>query len=78
MEGRNPRSGTGLIDPGLFTGSNQLHIMRDPFSTLWYFKYEKGVLPPPLRSSFTRYEKALEHVKKYFKGRNLQIVEILD
>ncbi len=78
VDGKNPRSGTGMIDPGLFTGSNQLHIKRDPFSTLWHFQYEKGVLPPSLRASFTRYEKALDHVTRYFKNRNLQIVEIID
>jgi hypothetical protein len=79
MDGKKPTSGTGLIDVSLFsTGGNQLHAMRDPLTTLWYFKYERGVLPTPLKQRWTSWTAMLAFATKYFKNRNLQIVEVID
>lgn len=79
VEGKSSKSSTGLVDPRLFKGENSLHVVMDPSSCLWSFKYEQGGLPFPLRDvSFTSFGKALNHAKEYFKSRNVEIVEIKD
>lgn len=78
MAGKKPLSGTGLVDPRLFTGGNQLHAIQDPLTTMWTFKYELGITPPVLKQKWTSFDKGLAFVKNYFKRRNLEIVEIRD
>ena len=77
IEGK-PKSSGGVIDNRLFTGDNKLHMLRDPETAFWSFKYDKGLLPDQLRQSFTTYTKAFEYVKNYFERRNIEILDIVD
>lgn len=77
-EGKKPTSGTGLVDSQLFLGGNQLHAIRDPLTTLWYLKYERGVLPTPLKQRWTHFNSLLTYVTNYFNKRNLNITEVID
>jgi hypothetical protein len=77
-EGEKAVSSTGLIDHRLFKGGNTLHAMRDPNTSLWYLRYNDGVLPQPLKQQFTSIHKLLNHVKSYFSNRNIEITEIKD
>lgn len=78
MPGKKPTSGTGLVDPGLFTGTNQLHAIQDSLTTMWFLKYEHGVLPAVLRNKWTSFNSLLGYVKEYFRKRNLLITEVIE
>lgn len=78
IDGTKPKSSTGLVDPRLFNGTNALHAIQDPRTCNWYFKYEQGGLPEPLKQRFTSFNLALEHARVYYKSRNTQIVEVID
>lgn len=69
---------TGLIDPEVFTGGNNLHVIADPGTLLWSFKYEHGHVPPHLRNKFTDFNTAKAHAENYFKTKNIRIKEVLD
>lgn len=73
-----PLAGNGLVDKGLFTGENTLHVIMDLATCLWYFKYERGIVPQPLKQRFTSYSKALVFATEYFGRRNIQITEVKD
>jgi hypothetical protein len=77
MEGKDPKDSSGKIDKRLFSGENNLHIVMNPATLLWGFKYDSGGLQETLKQSFTSYDKAFEHAKGYFERRNVQIVEVL-
>lgn len=77
-DGEKPKSSTGLVDPRLFTGDNKLHLIRDARTLLWFFKYEDGGLPRPLKERFTTFDKALTHARGYFNSRNIEIAEVID
>ena len=78
MEGKQAKqSHTGLLDPGIFTGTNSLHAFMDE-TGLWFCKYERGILPEPLKQRFTSLSKLLSFTKDYFGKRNLEIVEVKD
>lgn len=68
---------TGLIDPGLFQGTNNIHAIMDG-TGLWGFKYDKGVLPEPLRQRFTSINKAINFAKEYLGKRNVDVIEVKD
>lgn len=74
MEGMN----SGILDTGLFTGGNKLHAKMDPSTTLWYFQYEHGVLPIPLRDKFTSFSILKKYAENYFRRKNIKIKEIKD
>lgn len=78
MEGERPKSSTGMFDPRLFSGENALHVIKDPRSNLWSFKYEHGGLQAPLKQSFTTFDQALNHARTYYKKRNIEITEVID
>lgn len=75
-DGEKPKSSTGLVDPRLFTGENKLHLKRN--KTLWEFKYDQGGVPPQLKDRFTKFDLALDHARRYFSTRNIEITEVLD
>lgn len=77
MDGVKPKTGTGLVDPRLFSGDNELHCIQDKTS-LWYFKYKFGGIPEPLKQRFTTFDEALRHATKYFKSRNVLVESVLD
>lgn len=76
--GEEVKSSKGMVDPRLFNGENKLHAIMDGQNLLWSFKYEFGGLPEPLKQSFTNFTLALDHAKKYFESRGIEIVEIQD
>lgn len=78
IDGKEARGSTGLVDTNLFTGTNQLHAKMDPQTSFWYFQYEKGILPEPLKQKFTSFKVLKKHAEEYFKKRNIEIKEIKD
>jgi hypothetical protein len=78
IPGKEARGATGLVDTNLFTGTNKLHAKMDPQSTFWYFQYEKGILPEPLKQKFTSFKILMKHADEYFKKRNIEIKEVKD
>ena len=78
MEGKKPKSSTGLVDPRLFTGDNKLHAIQDSQNNLWSLKLDAGGLAEPLKQKFKTFPTLLTFVKQYFEKRNLEIVEVID
>lgn len=78
IDGKKPKSSTGLVDPRLFTGENKLHAVMNPRNTLWGLKYEMGALPPPLQKTWTNFTALKKDVDGYFSSRNLEIIEVQD
>lgn len=76
MEGKSSKTNTGLIDNSLFTGGNQLHAYLDT-ACLWKLKYEKGILPEPLKQRFTSFSQLFNFCVEYFKKRNIEIKEVV-
>lgn len=70
---------TGLVDPQLFTGENNLRAVHDPRTRLWSFRYNHGGLPPALRNkSFTSFDRLKQFAENYFKKRNVKITKVID
>jgi hypothetical protein len=81
MEGKQALgSSTGIVDPTLFKADgNKLHGLMDSETCLWYFKYEKGALPPALRDqTFTSFAKLKQYAEDYFRTRNVEIEEVVN
>lgn len=78
IEGQKVKNSTGMVDPRLFSGENKLHGIRNHQTCLWYFKYEMGLLPEPLKTQFTSFGKLLTHAKAYFSKRGLEITEVIE
>lgn len=73
-----PIPGTmGMIDPGMWKGTNSLKAIQDETS-LWGFKFDKGILPEPLKQRFTTVTKAVAFAKTYFAKRNIDLIEVKD
>lgn len=77
-EGVKTLSSTGLVDSRLFTGENNLHVIKEINSNNWYFKYDSGGLPEALKQKFTTFGIAYAYAKKYFEKRNIYITEVID
>lgn len=76
-----PLDSKGIIDPRLFKSGedgNKLHAVMDTESCLWTFKYEKGIVPPALKGSFTGFRALMKHATEYFKQRNILVKEFKD
>lgn len=82
QDGKKPLGSTGLVDPRLFKDgdeANRLHAVMDQETCLWYFKYDKGAVPPALKDMrFTGFKKAKEYATEYFNKRNIKITEVKD
>lgn len=78
LEKFDPKQKTDLIDPKVFTGGNNLHVIEDLSTNLWTFKYEHGHVPPQLRNKFTDFKTAKAHADNYFKTKNIRIVQVID
>lgn len=73
-----PLDSKGIIDPRLFKSGedgNKLHAVMDSETCLWTFKYEKGIVPPALKGSFTGFRALMKHAVEYFKQRNITVKE---
>ena len=77
-EGVSMKDAGGLVDNRLFKGENSLHVIMDPQLSLWSFKYEKGDVPPALKSRFTTFQAAYKEAVAYFNKRNIEITEVVD
>jgi hypothetical protein len=79
IDGKTAVGSTGQLDPTLFKdGGNKLHGLMDGETCLWYFKYEKGALPPALRDqTFTSFSKLQKYAEDYFRTRNVEISEVV-
>lgn len=78
IDGKKPKSSTGLIDPRVFSGENSFSAARDTRTNIWSFKVKAGGLPEALKQKFTTFPILLDYANKYFEGRNMKIVEVLD
>lgn len=78
IDGKQPKSVTGMIDPRLFTGDNKLHAVMDSATTLWFVKYEKGSVPEELKCRFTSFKSLRKAVEDHYVRRNIRIKEVLD
>lgn len=78
MDGQKAKSSTGMTDPGLFSGENKLHAIKDSQTCLWYLKYERGVLPPAFKQQFTGFKALLKFVEDYYRKRNIIVKEVID
>lgn len=76
MEGKHTLNSSGLVEKGLFDGTNRLHAVRDP-QGLWMMKYDNGALPGGLKHKFTNFNSLKKHVEDYFKKRNIEIKEVI-
>jgi hypothetical protein len=79
IDGTKAKRSTGIVDPNLFTGKQDIHLKMDPETNLWSFQYSnQGLLPPPLKGQFTTFSKGYDHAARYFEKRNIRIVEVKD
>lgn len=78
IPGKHPTNTLGLVDKRLFTGGNNLYALQGPTNDLWTLRYESGVLPLPLKQSFTSFRKLYQFAEEYFGKRGLHIVEVID
>lgn len=77
MEGKNPRDSKGNIDPRLFSGENNLHGIYSETSGMWFLRYETGGLPEPLKQQFITFDDLETTVRRYFKTRNVTVLEVI-
>ena len=47
----------------------------DTETCLWSFKYEKGIVPPALKGTFTGFRALKKHADAYFETRNIKVTE---
>lgn len=74
MDGEIAKTTTGLHDPRLFTGEQQLKLRMEPDTCLWYLQYSNnGILPGGLKGKFTSSQQAVKHAENYFKHRNIKV-----
>lgn len=77
-EGKTAKDVSGNIDPDIFKGGNNLHVIKDPETCFWFFKYDRGGLPEPLKCKFTSFKTAVKFAEEYYNKRNLIIKEVID
>lgn len=77
MDDKKPLASNGNTDPRLFTGENKLKAVRGDTS-LWTMQYEKGMIPPELRNSYTKFSALMTAAQAFYKKRNIDVKEILE
>lgn len=65
-----------LVDPKTLEGKNPLHIYME--QGMWYFRYEHGLVPGPLRDRYTSFKVAKDAAEAYFLNNNIRIVDVID
>ena len=78
IDGMKPRGSTGMIDPRLFSGDNQLIAVYDINNGMWYARYTIGATPASLQQRFTQFNDLIEYLRDYYKSRNVEISGIQD
>ena len=66
---------SSLIDPKTLEGKNPLHVYSD--QGMWYFRFEHGNVPGPLRGKYTNFKSAKDDAEIYFATRNIKIVDVI-
>jgi len=67
-----------MVDNRLFNGKNNLHVIMDKQTSLWYFQLDNGILPQPLQQRFTSYNKAVNFATQYYNRRNIEVKEVVN
>jgi hypothetical protein len=62
MEGKKTLSSTGMIDPRLFTGENQVIAQYDANAGMWSARYSVGATPMGLQQRFTLFNDLVEYL----------------
>lgn len=75
LEQIDPKASTGMFDPQVFKGGNNLRLVSD--MTLWRFKMDKGLVPGSLRNRYTDVNAALSHAAQYFAAKSIRIKEVI-
>lgn len=78
IDGLKAKSSLGVVDPRLFNGENNLHLVMNTENSLWGFKYDRGNIPGALNQQFTSVERALQCATTYLKDRNIEIIEVIE
>lgn len=78
IEGKTAKGSNGIVDPRLFSGSNKLHGVYDERTGMWNMRYETGALPGALQQKFSTFTDLEDFARKYFKTRDVEIVEIIN
>jgi hypothetical protein len=78
LEGKLPKTSTGMVDSRVFAGGNSMYASMDPQTCMWVLRYEQGVIPQPLQGMFTSFAAAKKHAEDYLRKRNCQIVEVIN
>lgn len=73
MDSKKPLNSLGMVDPRLFTGENNIHVVKDVQTNFWSFKYDSGVIPEALSCKFTNFTSAVKHATLYYKNRNIEV-----
>jgi len=77
-EGKSAKDSAGVVDTRLFNGSNKLHGIYDERTGMWNMRYETGALPGALQQKFSTFTELEDFARKYFKTRNVEILEIIN
>lgn len=75
LEQIEPGKSTGLFDPQVFKGGNNLRLVTD--NTLWRFKMDKGLVPAALRDRYASVNAAIKHATDYFALKQIKIKEVI-
>lgn len=78
IEGKHILSTSGKPDNRLFSGENKLHAIFDPERSMWYLKFDSGLLPEAFKQYFTTFAVLLKFVKQYYEKRNVLVKEVID
>lgn len=78
IDGKKPLNTTGLVDSRLFSGENHLIAKMNPETCHWALFYENGVLPQPLRQTWTSFRIMRTFLDGYFQRRNIEIKEVIN
>lgn len=68
----------GMVDPGVFEGKNNLHAVMDEKTCLWSLRYERGIVPGPLRERYTDFKTLKQQTEIYLRTKNIKITEVKD
>lgn len=77
IDGKVAKNSIGNTDPRLFNGENKVHVLKEDNTNFWYFRYEMGGIPEPLKCKFTSFKLALDHARDYYARRNVEIKEVI-
>lgn len=77
LEQLDKKGDTGLFDPRVFKGGNNLRAVMDGKTTMWSFKMDKGLVPIALRDKFTSLNELKKHANSYFTNKNIKIVDLI-